>query len=324
MKILVTGGAGYIGSHTVRMLLERGHDVIVIDNLEKGFKEALPPFVEFYQASLSDEMVLNNIFSKHKIDVVLHFADYTEIEMSMKYPTLFFKNNVSEGFSLLKCMKDHKVNKIIFSSSASVYKTSNQPIPEDFPKKPNNIYGISKHIFEQILKSFEHFGINSISLRYFNACGAAYGIGESHRPETHLIPIILQVALGQRDKIKIFGNDYPTHDGTCIRDYIHVIDLAQAHILAMDALCNGKTGAYNVGLGKGYSVKEIIETCREVTGHQIPTEVAPRRAGDPPALVASSEKIRNELGWTPKYTNIKEIIKSAWEWHKNNPEGYKK
>lgn len=323
MKTLITGGAGYIGSHTVRLLLEKNHEVIVIDSLEKGFRDSLPKEIDFHHAKLSDENVLDNIFTNDKIDAVMHFADYIEVGESEKFPEKYFQNNVTEGLILLHKMMKYKVNKIIHSSSAAVYDSSDDALTENYPKKPNSVYGLCKLLFEDALKRFEKsFGLKHISLRYFNAAGAAYEIGESHRPETHLIPLVLQVALNQKDKIQIFGDDYPTQDGTCIRDYIHVLDLAQVHLLALESL-GKKTGAYNVGLGHGYSVKEIIKICKKVTGHPIQHEIISKRQGDPASLVASSEKIKHELNWKPRFTNIEDIIKSAWQWHKNNPNGFK-
>ncbi|MFH1637766.1 MAG: UDP-glucose 4-epimerase GalE [Candidatus Woesearchaeota archaeon] len=322
MKLLVTGGAGYIGSHTVRLLIKEGYELVVFDSLENGHKESLPENVELIVGNLSDTDKLNEVFKKHKIDAVMHFAGYIEAGESMKDPLKFFENNFCNGMKLVKAMLANKVDKIIFSSSAAVYGNPKAiPITEDSEKIPTNYYGRSKLMFEQLLDACKVNGLKSISLRYFNAAGAAFGIGEDHDPETHLIPLVLEVPLGKREHITIFGTDYDTKDGTCVRDYIHVLDLARAHVLALKSLLKGKEGKYNLGSEKGYSVKEVIAAAAEVTGKAIKAVEAGRREGDPPFLIASSEKIKKELGWKPEY-GLRDIIKSAWDWHKSHPEGF--
>lgn len=321
--ILVTGGAGYIGSHTVRLLLQNKYNVAVFDSLENGHKESLPKEAKLIVGNLSDENFLDKFFSGHKIDAVIHFAGYIEAGESMKDPLKFFSNNVANGIILLKAMAKHKVSKIVFSSSAAVYgQPEKMPIEEDFEKKPVNYYGLAKLMFEQVLDASKVYGIRNIALRYFNAAGAGFGIGEDHNPETHLIPLVMQAALGKRESIKVFGDDYKTKDGTCVRDYIHVLDLAEAHLLALKALDKGKEGKYNIATGQGTSVKEIIDLVKNISKKNFKVEIAGRREGDPAELVASPKKIMEELGWKPKY-GINDIIKSAWEWHKNNPEGFK-
>ncbi len=312
--VLVTGGAGYIGSHTCHMLIENGYNVIVIDSLENGHREHLPEKVRFYKEDLNDYEKINTIFQGNEIDAVIHFAGYIEAGESMIDPIKFFENNVSNSINLIKAMKKKGVKKIVFSSSAGVYgQPDEMPIKETAKKNPTNYYGLTKLMVEQILDSAKVYNIQSICLRYFNAAGAGYNIGEKHNPETHLIPLILEVANGKRNNIKIFGTDYPTPDGTCIRDYIHVLDLAKAHIKALHILDRNTTGKFNVGTGKGNSVKEIINICREVTQKDIPVEECPRRAGDPPELVADSNKFQ-QLDWQPQHS-IRDIIQSAWNWH---------
>ncbi|MFC1768590.1 UDP-glucose 4-epimerase GalE [Nanoarchaeota archaeon] len=317
MKILVTGGAGYIGSVTVKMLLDEGHEVVVFDSLEKGHRKSVN--CRFVKGNLGDISLLNETFEKGKFDAVIHFAAFIEAGTSMKNPSAYFKNNVVNGINLLDCMVKYGVKKIVFSSSAAVYKSKDSPIREDDPKEPENVYGETKLMFEDILKWYEKInGVSFVALRYFNASGACFGLGQDYKPETHLIPIILSAALGKRDSIKVFGTDYPTKDGACVRDFIHVKDLAKAHVLALNY---NKSDAFNVGTGVGHSVKEVIETVREVTGKEIKVVETERRAGDPPVLVANSDKIRSELGWKPEF-DLKGIIETAWEWHSNNPEGY--
>jgi UDP-glucose 4-epimerase len=312
--VLVTGGAGYIGSHTCHMLIENGYNVIVIDSLENGHREHLPEQVRFYKEDLNNFEKINTIFEGNEIDAVIHFAGYIEAGESMQDPIKFFQNNVSNSINLIKAMKNNNVRNIVFSSSAGVYgQPEEMPIKETAKKKPTNYYGLTKLMFEQILDSAKVYNMQSICLRYFNAAGAGYNIGEKHNPETHLIPLILQVATGERNNIKIFGTDYPTPDGTCIRDYIHVLDLAKAHIKALHLLDRNIKGKFNVGTGKGNSVKEIINICREVTQHPIPAEECPRREGDPPELVADSNKFK-EFDWQPEHS-IRDIIQSAWDWH---------
>lgn len=328
MAVLVCGGAGYIGSHAVARLIEKGEEVIVLDNLYTGHRDAVPAEVKLCIGDLADEKFMDKVFQENKIDSVMHFAAYSLVGESVEKPMKYYENNVYGSLCLLKTMEKFGVKKIVFSSTAATYgEPENIPIVETDKTDPTNPYGESKLAVEKMLKWCEKaYGINYIVLRYFNVAGAheSGSIGEDHSPETHLIPLVLQVALGKRDKIFMYGEDYDTHDGTCIRDYIHVMDLVDAHILAIEKLKNGgESSTYNLGNGSGFTVKEVIETSRKVTGHPIPAEVAPRRAGDPAKLVASSEKAMNELGWKPQHDSMEKIIASAWNWHKNNPEGYK-
>lgn len=327
MAVLVCGGAGYIGSHAVIRLVEQGQEVIVLDNLYKGHEFAVPQDVKFCVGDLRDETFMTKVFEENKIDSVMHFAADSLVGESVDNPIKYYENNVYGSLYLLKTMQKFGVDKIVFSSTAATYgEPENIPILETDKTEPTNPYGESKLSVEKMLKWCGNaYGINYIVLRYFNVAGAHESgrIGEDHAPETHLIPLVLQVALGKRDKIYMYGDDYDTHDGTCIRDYIHVMDLVDAHILAIDKLKNGgESSTYNLGNGNGFTVKEVIETVRRVTGHAIPAEVAPRRAGDPAKLVASSEKAMRELGWKPKHDSLDKIIESAWKWHKNNPNGF--
>jgi UDP-glucose 4-epimerase len=322
MKILVTGGAGYIGSHTVRELLKKGHEVVIYDNLFNGHKEFVPKEAILIKGDLSDTKKLESVFKRYKIDAVIHFAAFIEAGESVTDPLKFFNNNVVNSINLISVMIKNSVKKIIYSSSASVYGIPKKvPIDEDSELKPINPYGETKFMVEKILKDCDTaHDLKFIALRYFNAAGASMdsSIGEMHNPETHLVPLILQVASGKRKDIKIFGTDYKTKDGTCIRDYIHVIDLANAHILALEALNKGaKSNFYNLGNERGYSVKEVIDMCRKVTGKEIPAVETERRPGDPDSLIASSKKIKKELGWKPLY-DLKAIVESAWNWHKKN------
>lgn len=325
--ILVCGGAGYIGSHTVRQLIDNSEDVIIVDNLETGHKEAIHPKAKFYNTDIRDEKALETVFKENKIDEVIHFAANSLVGESMMNPLKYYNNNVHGTEVLLNVMAKHDVKKIVFSSTAATYgEPKNIPILESDETKPTNAYGETKLAMEKMMKwaDIAH-GIKYISLRYFNVAGAHISgiIGEDHNPETHLIPLILQVPLGKREFISIFGDDYDTHDGTCVRDYIHVSDLAEAHILAVNKLREGfNSNIYNLGSGNGFTVKEIIEAARLVTGHSIPAKVCERRTGDPAKLVASSEKARRELGWQPKFENIEAMIASAWNWHKSNPNGF--
>lgn len=320
MNVLVTGGAGYIGSHIVHLLYKK-HNITVLDSLINGHERSLPD-VKFVKGCLSDTALLDNVFKEGKFDAVIHLAGFIEAGESMQNPEKYFQNNTFNGFNLLNAMLKHNVKKIVYASTAAVYGQPKEvPITEDAEKNPTNYYGLSKLMFEQMLDAMKVHGLKSISLRFFNASGAAFGIGEHHNPETHLIPLILQVPLGKRNCIKLFGNDYPTPDGTCVRDYIHVLDIAKAHELALNALEKGNEGKYNLGTGKGYSVKEVVDVAREITGHNIPVKEEQRRAGDPPFLIASSKKAKEELGWEPKHS-LKEIVKDAWEWHKKNPDGF--
>jgi UDP-glucose 4-epimerase len=326
MAIMVTGGAGYIGSHTVAELLARGEEVVVVDNLQQGHKNAVLGG-KLYVGDLRDAAFMDTVFGENNIEAVVHFAANSLVGESMTNPAKYYHNNVYGTLCLLESMNRHGVDKIVFSSTAATYgEPENVPILESDRTEPTNTYGETKLAMEKMMRWFDSaHGIKYVSLRYFNAAGAhASGkIGEDHHPETHLVPLILQVALGQRPHIAVFGDDYPTGDGTCIRDYIHVSDLADAHVLALGKLRRGGESAiYNLGSGKGYSVKQVIEAAREVTGHPIPSVVQPRRAGDPAALVASSEKARAELGWQPTRGTLEEIIASAWTWHKSHPNGY--
>ena len=327
MKILVCGGAGYIGSHTVKELLDKGYEVVVVDSLETGHKKAVDERAVLCIGNISDGTFLENVFTKHNIDAVIDFAAYSLVGESVKEPAKYFENNVGGTLSLLSKMREHNVKYIVFSSTAATYgEPENIPILETDRTLPTNPYGESKLCVEKILRWFdEAYGIKYSVLRYFNAAGAHKSgtIGEDHFPESHLIPIILQVALGKREFIGVFGDDYPTEDGTCIRDYIHVTDLANAHILSLEkTMDENKSRTYNLGNGKGFSVKEVIEMTRKVTGKEIPEKVEPRRAGDPSVLIASSEKIIKELGWQPQYNTLEKIIDSAWQWHKNHPNGF--
>ncbi|MCM3124195.1 MULTISPECIES: UDP-glucose 4-epimerase GalE [unclassified Mesobacillus] len=327
MAVLVTGGAGYIGSHTVLELLKRGEEVVVIDHLLKGHKEAVLSEAKFFEGDIRDSEFLDQIFMENQIDAVIHFAADSLVGESVKDPLKYYDNNVGGAISLLKAMTKHNVKKIVFSSTAAVYGEPDLiSIKETIPANPTNPYGETKLAIEKMLKWAEQaYGIQHVVLRYFNVAGADLDrkLGEDHQPETHLIPIILQVALGKREKIMIFGDDYDTPDGTCIRDYIHVTDLADAHILAIKRLREDESSSiYNLGNGNGFSVREVIEISRQVTGKAIPAEVAPRREGDPGRLVASSEKAARELGWEPKYSALETMIESAWKWFQKYPDGY--
>ncbi len=327
MAVLVPGGAGYIGSHTVRELVEAGRDVVVADNLQTGFRAAVHPRARFYQLDIRDRAALDVLFQAERIDGVIHFAASSLVGESMSDPLKYYDNNLYGTMVLLQAMTAHGVDKIVFSSTAAAYgEPERVPILETDPTVPTNCYGQTKLAMEQMMSwvSRAH-GLRYVALRYFNACGAhpSGAIGEAHRPETHLIPLILQVPNGQREKISIFGDDYPTKDGTCVRDYIHVTDLARAHILALDyLLAGGENDVFNLGNGVGFTVKEVIEVARSVTGHPIPAQTAPRRAGDPAQLVASSEKARRVLGWKPEYDRLETIVSTAWKWHKNHPDGF--
>lgn len=329
MAILVLGGAGYIGSHTVYELIDAGKQVVIADNLETGHIEAVHPKATFYQGDIRDRAFIDGVFEKEQIDGVIHFAANSLVGESMTNPLKYYDNNLCGTKVLLESMVAHGIDKIVFSSTAATYgEPERVPIVETDRTEPTNCYGETKLSMEKMFKwtGLAH-GLRFVSLRYFNACGAHVSgtIGEAHNPESHLIPLILQVPNGQRQFISIFGDDYDTKDGTCIRDYIHVTDLAQAHILAMDYLMNGgESNIFNLGNGVGFTVKEVIDTAREVTGHPIPVKITPRRAGDPAQLIASSEKARTVLGWHPEHADLKEIITTAWNWHKNHPNGFSK
>ncbi|WP_022819203.1 UDP-glucose 4-epimerase GalE [Fusobacterium russii] len=327
MAILVCGGAGYIGSHVVKLLVEDSQKVVVVDNLETGHVDAVDERAILEIGDLKDEEFLDRVFSKHKIDGVIDFAAFSLVGESVGEPLKYFENNFYGTLCLLKAMKKYEVNNIVFSSTAATYgEAENMPILETDRTEPTNPYGESKLAVEKMFKwAANAYGLKYTVLRYFNVAGAypTGEIGEAHSCETHLIPIILQVALGQREKIAIYGDDYPTEDGTCIRDYIHVMDLADAHLLALNRLKNGGDNqVFNLGNGEGFSVKQVIEVARKITGHKIPAEVSPRRAGDPAKLIASSKKATEILKWKPKYNKLEQIIESAWNWHKKNPNGY--
>ncbi|WP_332696056.1 UDP-glucose 4-epimerase GalE [Halalkalibacter lacteus] len=326
MAILVTGGAGYIGSHTALYLQEKGEEVIILDNLEKGHADAILG-AQLYKGGLRNENVLDEIFQTHHISSVIHFAANSLVGESVEQPLEYYDNNVIGSYTLVKKMVEHDVKKIVFSSTAATYgEPKSIPILESDPTIPTNPYGETKLAIEKMLKwADDAYGLKSVCLRYFNAAGAdpLGRIGEDHTPESHLIPIVLQVALGQRESIKIFGDDYQTEDGSCVRDYIHVMDLAQAHFLALKKLEeSNESGIYNLGNGKGFSVKEVIDVCRTITGKEIPAVVAERRAGDPATLIASSQKAKEQLQWKPQYPDLGEIISHAWKWHQANPHGY--
>jgi UDP-glucose 4-epimerase len=325
MRVLVTGGAGYIGSVVADQLLRAGHNITVLDNLIMGWREAVPAQAEFIQADTGDESTLDQLFASHGFDAVLHFAALIEAGESIKVPEQYFDNNTSRTLVLLRVMLRHAVSRFVFSSTAAVYgEPQSVPIVEEHPLSPTNAYGESKLMVEQMLAWFHvAHGLRYASLRYFNAAGATATRGEAHRSESHLIPLVLQVSLGQRDAISIFGSDYPTKDGTCVRDYVHVDDLASAHLLALQGLQSHGELICNLGSGEGFSVREIIEIARKVTGHEIPVTERPRRAGDPAVLIASSEKIRRLLGWNPQYSDVESIVASAWQWHKGHPHGYR-
>lgn len=327
MAILVCGGAGYIGSHTVAALVEAGEQVVVFDNLYKGHKEAVPSGVPLYIGDLRDEAALDKVFSSESIEAIIDFAADSLVGESVTQPLKYYDNNVYGTMCLLKKMVAYNVKAIVFSSTAATYgEPESTPILESDRTLPTNPYGETKLAVEKMLKWVDNaHQIKYTALRYFNAAGAHISgkIGEDHAPETHLIPIILQVANGTRDKIMMFGDDYPTPDGTCVRDYIHVTDLSDAHVLAVKRLLNGgDSKIFNLGNGTGFSVKEIVDIARKVTGHPIPAEIAPRRAGDPAVLIASSEEAVRELGWKPKFNTVEQIIETAWAWHKANPNGY--
>jgi len=327
MKILVIGGAGYVGSHAVKGLLEQGYEVVVVDNLETGHKEAVPSDVSLYIGDMRDRVFLDSVFEKENIDAVMHFAAHSLVGESMVNPLKYFHNNTYGMMVLLEVMKERSVDKIVFSSTAATYgEPKHIPITEEEPTNPTNPYGESKLMMEKMMKwADEAYGIRFVSLRYFNVAGASLDgtIGEDHRIETHLIPLVLQTAQGKRDSITIFGDDYDTADGTCIRDYIHVVDLIDAHILALKYISEGnESNIFNLGSATGYSVKEIIDVAKEVTGLPINVVQGERRAGDPSILIASSDKAKAVLKWNPKHTEISQIIQNAWVWHKNHPNGY--
>ena len=327
MAILVLGGAGYIGSHTVYSLLEVGRDVVVVDNLQTGFAQAVHPNARFYQVDIRDTEALSQVFDQEEIEGVIHFAASSQVGESMVDPLKYYDNNVGGTISLLKAMVNHGVNNLVFSSTAATYgEPDSVPIMESDRTTPTNCYGETKLTMEKMMAWVGRaHGLRSVALRYFNAAGAHESglIGEAHGPETHLIPLILQVPNGQRESITVFGDDYPTPDGTCIRDYIHVTDLAEAHMLALDYLIDGgESNVFNLGSGTGFSVNEMVEVARGVTGDPIPVEIAPRRAGDPAQLIASAAKAKDTLGWKPRFDDVHSIVASAWKWHEGHPHGY--
>ena len=323
MKVLVTGGAGYIGSVAVERLLAAGYEVVVLDNLSQGHRAAVHPEATFVQGDLRERLVIDRLFDDYEITAVMHFASHTLVGESMQKPFLYLGDNVTCGTNLLQSMIEHDVRRFVLSSTANLFDTpENIPIAESETIRPGSPYGESKYMLERMLCWLEKTsGLKYAALRYFNAAGATAERGEDHCPECHLIPLILQVALGQQEKIMIFGTDYPTPDGTCVRDYIHIADLADAHILALEALERGSC-TYNLGNGRGFSVTQVIETAREITGHPIACEVGPRRPGDPAELIASSEAIIRELGWKPNYPELEQILSTAWDWHRRHPNGY--
>jgi UDP-glucose 4-epimerase len=342
MRVLVTGGAGYIGSVVTEELLADGHEVVVYDSLYKGHREAVAEGAVFVRADLADAAKLREALSGNRIEAVVHMAADSLVGESCAHPAKYYRNNVINGLILLDAMRACEVRRIVFSSTCATYgEPEKQPIEETAPNQPTNPYGQSKLVFEQAMRWYEEaYGLQFVSLRYFNAAGASENCGEDHAEETHIIPIALQVAAGKREFVEVYGEDYPTADGTCVRDYIHVIDLARAHILALKAIANSEAGAvadasesapnserrnriYNLGCGgDGYSVSEVLQTAREVTGKEIPARVGPRRAGDPAVLIGSSEKIKRELGWKPEFQNLRVIVESAWRWMQKHPNGY--
>ncbi len=320
MKILVTGGAGYIGSIVIEQLLDIGHEVVALDNLSVGHRAAVDPRAEFAEMDLADRGRLVDLVRSGRFDAVMHFAANAEVGESMENPTKYFRNNVANGIHLLEAVVAGGVRRIVFSSTCATYGIPERmPITEETPQNPVNPYGESKLAFERILRWYDRIhGIVSVSLRYFNAAGASERFGEDHEPESHLVPNVLRVPLGKAEKVPVFGNDYPTPDGTCIRDYVHVKDLGEAHILALEY---PRTTAFNLGTGRGSSVLEVVETARRITGHPIPVEFLPRRPGDPPRLVAGAERAAEELGWKPR-RDLEEILRTAWDWHRRHPDGY--
>ena len=318
MTILITGGAGYIGSVTTELLRARGEQVVVLDNLSRGYRDAVAPAIPFYEGNVGDRELVTRIVGEHNVDACVHFAAFAYVGESVSEPALYYENNVAQGINLLGALVTAGVRKFVFSSTCATYGEPQQiPIDETHPQLPSNTYGWSKLFVERILADYDRaYDLKFVALRYFNASGASPDRGERHEPETHLIPLVLQAAQKKIDHVTVFGNDYPTHDGTCVRDYIHVSDLADAHALALDYLRNGGSStAINLGNGQGYSVLEVIETSHDVTGREIPIEMEGRRAGDPSHLVADSSKARSVLGWQPQHAELAKIISSAWDWH---------
>lgn len=324
MQILVTGGAGYIGSVTAAALLERGHEVVIVDDLRTGHRAAVPDGVPLVRADIADGDAVGRTLRTHEIEAIIHFAASSLVGESMEQPLKYFGNNTRGTLSLLDTALGHGVDRFVLSSTAALYGTPDSvPIPEDAPLRPESVYGESKYLIERALRWLATTGgLGWTALRYFNAAGADGIRGEDHRPESHLIPLVLQVALERRERIDIFGDDYPTEDGTAVRDYVHVSDLAEAHVRAVEAIREGEGRAYNVGTGRGHSVREVVDACRRITGHAIPARTAQRRAGDPPSLVADPGRIGDDLGWTPRYRDLDDIVASAWQWHQAHPHGY--
>ena len=323
MNIFVTGGAGYIGSAAAEALLAAGHRVTVYDSLVSGHRSAVPRQAKFIQGDLADRQALASAIDVGGFEAVMHFAAFIEAGESMTDPGKYFYNNLALSLGLIEACARAGVPRFVLSSSAAVYASSDSPLSEDSPLGPASVYGQTKLMIEQVLEWYRRLGgLHYACLRYFNAAGALPGKGEDHQPESHLIPLVLRVALGQRRSVSLYGTDYPTPDGTCIRDYIHIADLIQAHLLALDALSGHDRLIYNLGNGQGYSVREVVETARAVTGHPIPAKESPRRPGDAPRLVASSDRIRSELGWAPEFPGLSQIIASAWEWHRDHPDGF--
>lgn len=326
MRVFVTGGAGYVGSHCVRCLIQAGHDVTVFDNLSFGHRRAVDSRARLIEGDLADRDRLRTLLTPGSFDAVMHFAAFINVGESVDRPLRYYRNNVANTLNLLEAMEDARIRRLVFSSTCAVYgEPEDLPLTEGMPRAPINPYGAAKLAVEHMLEySAAAWGLGAVALRYFNASGAAEDgtIGEDHSPETHLIPLVLQVPLGRRDKIKIFGTDYATPDGSCVRDYIHVTDLAQAHLLAVEKMREGEAEAYNVGTGTGVSVFEVIAAAREVTGHPIPSEAVERRPGDPPVLYANASKIEARLGWIPRYRTIENIVASAWKWHQAHPNGF--
>ena len=323
MNILVTGGAGYIGSATAEALIRAGHTVTVYDSLITGHRQAVPQEATFVEADLSDNHTLTQTLTDRTYDAILHFAASIEAGESMRDPGRFYQNNLTNSLALIETAVQSGVRRFVLSSTAAIFQSSNEPLTEDSALGPTNVYGHTKLMIEQALDWYRQIhGLHFAALRYFNACGALPGRGEAHQPESHLIPLVLRVPLGERDAAQIYGTDYPTPDGTCIRDYIHIADLISAHLLALDGLAERDRLIYNLGSGNGYSVREVIETARQVTGHPIPVNELPRRPGDSARLVASSAKIKHELGWKPENDDLHKIISSAWDWHQSHPNGY--
>ncbi len=325
MNILVTGGAGYIGSVCAEVLIDRGHNVIVLDDLSEGHREAVDPRAAFCQVNLHDEVALDTIFRGNPIDAVMHFAALCLVEESVKKPGLYYRANVAAGINLLDAMLRHGVKRFIFSSTAATYgEPETTPIPEEHPTRPINPYGASKLLFERILEEFKvNSGVDYVTMRYFNAAGASQKYGEDHHPETHILPILFEVALGQRPAFQIFGTDYPTADGTCLRDYVHVVDIAEAHAIAVERIPRFSGRVFNLGNSRGYSVREVIESVERIASRKISVNISPRRPGDPASLVASSARARHELGWMPKYSSLDSIVASAWAWKQRFPKGYR-